>query len=326
MPWDRRAAGRLSRSTLRAQAAGATFAVVLAASSAAGSDGKQALSEALRVVPGATCLEASALVQQVTLWLGSDVVDADLWIEVEGSADDPRGVSFRVGRGADVLAVRRFAPGPERCEQLEAFVGLAIALAIKVSLLDDLMGRPAAPPATPPEPRDQWAVTASGIAALAVVPGVAGGVGGAVDAAIPPNFALRVGLAAVGGWGKTFDRTAGSFDAEVVALHFDGCVRLPIRRAIRLRACAGVMFGGLLAHGHDFPSPQTSAKFWSAATYAAGVTFDVSSHWSLDGEVAAVFPFSPTSLGVKSASGDVVEARQSGTVGGLVSLGPRYRF
>ena len=310
---------------LTAQAVGCALAAALAASSAAATEEKQALVQALHVEPGATCLEGVALAQQVASWLGSDTVDADVWIQVEGDADDPRDVSFRMGRGADVLAVRRFAPGPERCEQLAAAVGLAIALAIKVTLLDDLVGRAPTPPATTPEPRDRGGVTAAPVAALAVIPGAAVGFAAAVEDAIPPNFAVRVGVVGVGGWGKTFERVAGSFDAAVVAFRLDGCVRWALRPVV-LRGCAGVLLGGLFASGRDLPVPKNSAKGWSAAAYAAGVTVDVSKRWSVDGELAAVFPFSPTSFGVRTATGDVADARATGNVGGLLSFGPRYRF
>jgi hypothetical protein len=326
MPRDRQARRRLSRPTVTAHTVGCTLAIALAAPSAAAGEGRRPLGDALHIEPGATCLEGITLAQQVASWLGSDTVDADVWIRVDGGADDPREVSFRMGRRAEVLAVRRFAPGPERCEQLEAAVGLAIALAIKVSLLDDLVGRSPALPAATPEPRDRWAVTAAPVASIAVIPGAAVGAGAALEEALPPNFAVRVGVVGIGGWGKTFEHVTGSFDAAVAAFRLDGCVRWALGPAVLVRGCAGVLLGGLFASGRDLPVPKDSAKGWSAAAYALGVTVDVSRRWSVDGELAAVFPFSPTSFGVRTASGDVVDARASGNVGGLLSVGPRYRF
>jgi hypothetical protein len=127
------------------------------------------LGDALRVQPGATCVTAAALDEHVQAWLGSDQVEADLWVRVEGSADDPRDVSFEMGRGAQVLARRRFQPGPGRCDHLQAALGLAIALAIRVSLLDDFVEPALAPRPAPPVRADAWAVEGAALAAMGIL-------------------------------------------------------------------------------------------------------------------------------------------------------------
>src|SRR5882672_8649630 len=103
---------------------------------------QRALTDAIQVRPRATCIEATALAEQVGTWLGTDTADADIWVRVEGSGDDSRTVSFEMGRGDRRLHRRRFAPGPERCDHLQAALGLAIALAIRVSLLDEIVAPP----------------------------------------------------------------------------------------------------------------------------------------------------------------------------------------
>src|SRR6185312_14138067 len=70
------------------------------------------LRDALVVDPGASCLDRDALLDDVRTWLGSDQVDAGVTIEVRGSPDQPRNVSFRMLRDGQVVASRAFEPGP----------------------------------------------------------------------------------------------------------------------------------------------------------------------------------------------------------------------
>src|SRR5579872_3627664 len=87
-----------------------TTSVALAPRAASADGHSRPLSEALDVEPGATCVTAAALGEHVRAWLGSDQIDSDLWIRVKGSEDDPRDVSFAMGREDQVLARRRFQP------------------------------------------------------------------------------------------------------------------------------------------------------------------------------------------------------------------------
>lgn len=119
------------------------------------------LSEAIVVRAGATCLEHARLVSQIRAWTDRDRVDARLVVEVTGDGKDPRKLAFTLRRGDDVVAVRRFDPAPTRCSDIHSVVGLAIALAIDATLLEEIHRDPPEvipdepPPEMPDEPPDE---------------------------------------------------------------------------------------------------------------------------------------------------------------------------
>ncbi len=268
-------------------------------------------------------MTADALADHVRAWLGSDHVDADVWIHVEGSADDPRVVSFTMGRGARVLARRRFEPGPDRCEHLQAAVGLAIALALRVSLLDDIAG--SAPLRTNAR-GDVWAVGADVLASYDVLPGSAVGAAVRIERRLPPNFELRLDLHGLGGWDKAFDHVAGAFDAALFAARLDGCVTFVLAGPVGGRECLGFEAGGLFAQGSGFTSPRSSVARWLAAADALGVTIDVAPRWSVEGTLTLVLPLEHPGIEVQTSSGTVIDSRALATAGAELALGPLYRF
>jgi hypothetical protein len=301
------AAARIASTSGEASAEGATHPV----------------SEALHVEPGVTCVTAATLADHVQAWLGSDQIDADLWVQVKGSEDDPRVVSFTMGRGGQVLAHRRFQPGPDPCDHLQAALGLAIALAIRVSLLDDLA--PRAPEAAPAR-TEVWALAGDAVASWGVLPGSALGVGARVERKLPPNFELRLGLDGQGGWDKTFDHVSGAFDAALFALRLDACVRFVFGGPVAGLGCFGFEAGGVYARGRDFATPRSSVARWLAAANAFGVTIDVAPRWSVQGTLTVVLPLEHPQIGVQTSSGAVVDARNLAPWGGELAVGPVYRF
>jgi hypothetical protein len=301
--------------------------VLLPAREALGAEAQRPLTEAIDVHPGATCVEAGALAEQVGVWLGAETADADVWVRVAGSDDDPRTVSFEMGRGDRLLARRRFAPGPERCDHLQAALGLAIALAIRVSLLDEIVGPKQPAPERPAnEPREPWAVGVGAVVAFGVLPGTSLGAGIRAERELPPNFALRLGVMGLSTWNQTFATVSGSFDAEIVALRLDACVRLDLTPRLTGSGCAGFLAGGLLSQGRDFVSSRSAASLWTAAAEAVEIGYRAGKHWSLDAEVSLVLPLRRTQVQVLSGAGDVKEARALSSAGVTMTVGPAYRF
>jgi hypothetical protein len=302
--------------------------LLLAASPAHADDGPRLLKDAITVQAGATCIDLQDLADEVGTWLATDRVDPDVWVHVQGSPEDPRVAWFEMGRGKDVLAHRRFDPGPDRCDHLEAMMGLAIALAIKVSLLDELTVRTPtlhAEPPPPPESNEAWGFGADGLLTLGVVPGLAAGLDLRLERSFPPNFVLRAGLLGLAGNNGTFDRVTGAFSTEIAAARVDACVRQVIQR-VRIGACTGVLAGGLFLQGRDFPSSRSAAAPWAALGSGVELGVDLGVHWSLGAQVAVTLPFGRTTAGAVSATGNVVDTRDVASVGGMLSLGPTYRF
>ena len=288
---------------------------------------RKALTDVIDVRPGATCVELARLAEHVRTWLGDDSVDPDVWVRVEGSAEDPRTVSFEMGRGDRVLARRRFEPGPERCEHLQAALGLAIALAIRVSLLDEIIGPRQEPaPARPPAEARPWAVGGAAAASFGVLPGPALGASVSAERDLPPNFALRLGALGLATRDRTFATGPGAFDAEIIALRLDACVRFEFAPRLAGLGCAGLLAGGLFAQGHDFASSRSASSGWVAAATAIGLALGLASRWSLNGEVVLVAPLGRTPVEVLSATGTVAETRDLSSAGVTLTLGPLYRF
>ena len=284
------------------------------------------VAELLEVSPGVTCIEASELAEQMRARLGTGEVEATLAVRVEGSTEDPRTVSFRVSRAGETVAERRFAPGPERCDHLHATLGLAIALAIKVSLLDEQSPRDLSKRGGAAVSTDDWSAGVNAWFSSAVLPGVAPGLELRVVRRLLPHFTIRGGVLALATWDKTFDRTAGRFDAGVVALRADACVTVRLVRRVGLGGCAGLIGGGLLATGSDFVEKRSAWLGWFALASGVESAVELGDHWALDVAAVLVLPLQRTSIGVRTPEGGVVDAHESAPVGGAVTLGPEYRF
>ena len=313
--------------TLFLAALGVVVSFVVSGRDAFAAGRQRALSEVIHVHPGATCVDADTLTEDVAAWLGTETADADVWVRVHGSPDDARTVSFEMGRGDHVVARRRFSPGPERCDHLQAALGLAIALALRASLLDEMLGpREEAAPQGSVQTEGSWAVAGGPVAALGVLPGPALGGALRVERAFPPNFALRLGVMGFAAWDRTFATVAGSFDAETFALRLDACVRVDLAETVAGRVCAGVVGGELLAQGRDFASSRSASSEWLAVANGVEVDVALAGRWALAAEGTLLMPLGSTQVGVLSARGDVVEARDLSSVGVTMMLGPAYRF
>ena len=318
------------------------------APTASADEGERPLKDAITVDAGATCLDATALIEHVETWLESATVDAELSVVVRGSPDRPRVVEFQTLRDGHVIAARRFDPGPERCDHLHAALGLAIAMAIKASLVEEIGGTsltlpapvvatPAPAPATlkpapgeaanPTVPADvrPWGLGADALAAIAILPDPAFGMDVRVERALGSSFSVRAGFIALAALGEPFQGT-GRFDAWLVAPRIDVCVAVEASARLRVRGCMGAALGAIHARGYDLPVPESSWVRWFAVANGLDLTFDVSRNWSLDGGVTLFLPVARNSLVVKDQTGRVLEERDLGLAGGFLGLGPRLRF
>jgi hypothetical protein len=291
------------------------------------------LGEAITVEPGATCLDAATLVEHVQSWVGGDTLDADVVVDVRGSPDQPRVVGFRMLRGGQVLAVRRFDPGPSRCEQLHAVLGLAIAMALNASLVEDLARtaipapRPAplvAPPAV--ESLAPWAIAVDALVAVAVLPDPAPGIEARIEKALTPTFRARLDLLAVLAPGESFAGAPGHFETWLLAPRLDLCAAFELAPRVRPRACMGLSAGALRAQGYSYPLPQSTFIRWLAVANELGVAADLSRRWSIDASAALILPVARNSIVLRDYSGNVLQRRELAPVGWIFGLGPLFRF
>src|SRR5262249_32483078 len=147
---------------------------------------------------------------------------------------DERFVSFRIWRADRLIAQRSFAPGPAQCEQMHAVLGLAVALALKVSLRDELLGPPVL------RPPGRWSVGAGASAGWNVIPGLSGG--GVVwgERSFPERFSLRLELSGLAAWDETFERVPGRFTTSSVALQAAACTLPMFAEGVTGRFCVGL--------------------------------------------------------------------------------------
>jgi hypothetical protein len=302
--------------------------VVFAPERASAADHTRPLREAVAVEPGATCLETATLVEHVESWLGTDAADSDVSIEVRGSPDQPRVVEFRTLRAGRAIAYRRFAPGPARCDHLHAALGLAIAMAIRASLIEEVTGTTADARAHVPEASADatrpWAIGANALAAVAVLPGAAFGADVRVERALAHPFRVRFGLLGLAALGETL--SPGHFDVWLLAPQIDLCAGLDLSHRLRGQACMGLAGGAVSAQGHGFPSSQNELVRWFAAVNGLDFVADLAESWSLDLAISVILPIARTSIVVRDSAGVVVEGRDLATVGAFLGVGPVYRF
>jgi hypothetical protein len=303
------------------------------------------LKDAVAVDAGATCLDATALIEHVETWLGTATVDPALTVEVRGSRDQPRVVQFQTLRSGRVIAERRFDPGPARCDHLHAALGLAIAMAIKASLVEEIAGGSATPKppetptattirvASPPVARPQsaastpWAVGADGLAALATLPDPAFGLDARVERALGSSFSVRLGLLALASFGARFPQGApGRFDTWLLAPRADVCAAVEASAHFRIRGCMGATVGVIHAGGYDLPAAEGAFVRWIAVANGLDGALDLTKNWSLDAGVTLFLPVARNSIVVRDPAGRVLEERDLAAVGGLLDLGATYRF
>lgn len=283
----------------------------------------QNLAAAMSIDPGVTCLDSGELVEHVSSWLGTDSVSAPLAIEVHGSPYFARTVWFRIRRGDATLAERRFEPAPARCEDLHAAVGLAIALALKASVLDSVIGARASGDAHGSHP---FRLGAQALVGIAVVPGTAFGLGLSLQRSVAERFAARLSaLALLGPYGD-FQQDQGRFRTWLAIGRLDVCSRLAELDSLDVSVCVGVAAGGLYATGEAFPMSLDGLIAYIAVANALELDLELGARWSLSLALDVLVPLRRTSFVVRDAAGRVIAAHDLAAAGGLIAVGAAYRF
>ncbi|HKP55784.1 MAG TPA: hypothetical protein VJV78_03660 [Polyangiales bacterium] len=283
----------------------------------------QDLAASVKVDRGVTCLDSSELVEHVSGWLGTDRVASPLTIEVHGSPYFARTVWFRIQRGTETLAERRFEPAPARCEDLHAAVGLAIALALKASLLDSLIGERTA---GDPHASRPFRIGAEALGGIAVVPGTAFGIDLSFQQSFAERFAARLSFLGLFGPFGDFEEDQGSFQTWLTIGRLDVCSRLADLDSLDISVCVGVAAGGLYATGDAFPMSLNALIPYFALANALELDIRLSRHWSLTVAVDVLVPLLSTSFVVRDTNGKVLASHDLAAAGGLIAIGPAYRF
>ncbi|HKU37033.1 MAG TPA: hypothetical protein VJR89_02765 [Polyangiales bacterium] len=282
----------------------------------------QSLAAAMRTDPGITCLDSANLVEHVSSWLGSDRVAKPLAIEVHGSPYFARTVWFRIRRGDQTLAERRFEPAPARCEDLHAAVGLAIALALKASLLESLIG----PQTSGRHASRPFRIAAQVLGGFAVVPGTAFGLGLSLQTSFAERFATRLMVLSLLGPYGDFPEDQGSFETWLTVGRLDVCSRLAELSSLDVSVCVGIAAGGLYATGEAFPMSRDTTIAYVALANAVELDLALSTAWSLTLAIDVLVPLLSTSFVVRDQTGKVLDSHDLAAAGALIAFGPAYHF
>ena len=279
----------------------------------------QNLAAAVTVERGRTCLDSTELVEHISTWLGSDSVTAPLSIQVHGSPHFTRTVWFQIQREGKTLAERRFEPAPARCADLHAAVGLAIALALKASLLDSLIGAHS-------QPEAPYRLVAHALGGMAVVPGPAPGIELSLQRWFADRFAVRISaLALLGPYGD-FQQDQGHFRTWLPLGRLDLCSRLANFHSLSLSACVGLAAGAMYVTGQAFPVSRRTLIPYVAVANAFELDISLSTHWSLNIELDVLVPLRRTSFVVRDQTDAVLATHDLAAAGALLAVGPSFKF
>jgi hypothetical protein len=263
------------------------------------------------------------LVEHVSSWLGTDQVSAPLSIEVHGSPFFARTVWFRIRRGSTTLAERRFEPAPARCDDLHAAVGLAIALALKASVLDSLIGATTHGYAHAGRP---FRIAVQGLGGVAVVPGTDFGISLSLQRSLADHFAARLSAIGLLGPSGDFEHDQGRFKTWLAMGRLDVCSRFAEFPSLDISVCVGIAAGSLYATGEAFPMTRHALIAYVAVANALEFDVALSRHWSLAIAIDVLVPLRRTSFVVRDQSGTVTATHDLAEAGALLGIGPAYHF
>jgi hypothetical protein len=169
-------------------------------------------------------------------------------------------------------------------------------------------------------------VHAAPLAGLSVLPDAAFGAEVGLERSVVQFLAVRLSALGLASRGETFAGAPGTFDSQLFASRLDVCAAAALTRSIHARGCVGIAVGALRAQGYTYPVARESTIPWVAMADGLDVQADLDSRWSLDAAVTLVLPLSQNSVVVRDFAGALVAERRLATFGGLLAVGPVYRF
>ncbi len=305
------------------------------AAAAQGETAPGTLQTGLELEPGATCLQREGLLQRAQEWLGGDRLPPGTRIVVRGSQTDHRSVTIELLESDRVIATRRFDPGPEACASLHAAVGLAIALALKANLLEEIGLQPPAPqpqppppppPSEPPTRRISHTARISFAPSYDVVPELGWGLTAGVDFGLGSWLAARTAVLAAYAPNRSFPDVSGEFDTLIVAAQLSACAAGDLTQGLQLRVCAGLAGGPLYAHGHGFESSQDATRLWLAVVNNIDADIRLTDGWALGIGAAVALPVLDRTVDLRRRDNEIVAERELEQAGFMLQMGPVWRF
>ncbi|MBI5534174.1 MAG: hypothetical protein HY898_15735 [Deltaproteobacteria bacterium] len=309
------------------------------------------------------CLDHGGLAGRATVWLGRDRIDQRVRVRVVETPS--RGVDITVLREGAPVAERHLKPATIPCADLQAAVGLAVALAIDATFLQELMSEPTtvlAPPViatSPPaqasapiqsqpsaqtpslplaqaaQPQPSPPPLASGPdnrASLAGKAAIHGWVGVVPSTTLGGSFGVDLGWPSaalqLSGWGtigRESQLGAGRVDVSMLAGRLDGCGRKPMGRWTGI-GCVGAIAGRWVARGGDYRENYAPALPWAAVAVRVATQWEVGRFVAIEVAVDGFFPFARPRLDVVGTDGAVATSLQAPAAGFGIGVGPVLTF
>lgn len=283
------------------------------------------IAEAITVVTDDACFAEDAMLEAVRAWSHGDEVDARVSVLVE-IADGHGALSVRLD--GQVGAERSFERLPASCADRRAVIGLATAIALDATSLDDL-----APPASAETPPSETPPASP--PTLAIVTSLSGGLSiGQLPMAVPTlsldvaveldhTIALSFGARASGPSRSALG--GGEVEAAIVSGHAHACL-VAGAPSLALSGCVGLSAGALLARGVGFAVPRSIAlpRLAGSARLEGTWWLDPSFGLSLLVEGQASFP--DVQLDVAGPEGQVLGRELLPPAAVLFGVGARFRI
>lgn len=313
----------------------------------------RAFDGALSVNYEGKCLDHNSLSSAVAQWLGSEAVDAELTVVVDGADKPDPHARFEMRRLNEVLAVREFQSLRGGCEDLQKALPFAIAIAIDARVVqarDASLPVPSARPALSPapavnieppspvaekQPEPQHATIVSAVATSpqptagafslyvqtqwlrAVVPQAAWAA--QLGLSWRATGWLDVELGALASLPDTATLDAGQARFTTAGTVMQACVRHV--SAVLARACLGGAAGVVRAEGSGYLQDLSSTGAWWSGTGGVDVAWPLSARWAVR-IVGQLLPAARRpSLVVKDTNAAQVGRLQAPAVGATVALG-----
>lgn len=274
------------------------------------------LSDAVSIQSGTSCLEKSRLVAQVAAWLGTTRVDVDTRVVVHGDASDPRALVFEVLRG-DQKRHRTFKPIPERCDDVHAVVGLAVALALDEERLHALLQQSSG------AGEGSHVASVQLSAAQRVLPDSSLGAQLGIEFGWLDWFGARFDIVGQASWNDSIDGSVGQFHVFLLGGSLQACMGHRVSLDFRIALCAGGLVGAAHARGTGYAEPSQATGAFVGIRSGLRIEARIGLRWMLD--VEAISAVISPSFEVERRGRESL-IRKPDAVGFVVSLGPALRF
>jgi hypothetical protein len=288
----------------------------------AGSARAEGPTPALRILPGATCIDPERLSQRLSEWLGAGGLPARTRVLVQGDPQQRRRLAFSVYEGEQLQAARQFHDLPSDCGQAHAVVALALAIAVRSPALAQVEDGPQ----DPARRKQAFAVEAAALFGSGFAADFAGGAELGVGAVFRGWAELHAHAVTLHAGQGAFSAISGAYAVTFAGGLLEGCAAAQSTPWLRLRLCSGALAGGLHARGRGFPTSKSAAAVYVAWAVRAGLELALGANAVLSLSGLATVPLLHPALTVRDTTDQLVGRLPLAATGLAGALGAAWMF